>query len=434
MKKRLTHNLGLKFLALLFSIALWFIIVNISDPVNSEYFTEVPVTILNAGSVTDEGKVFTILDGTDTVNIRVYAPRSVLESFSEKDISVIADMEDMTFMNTVTYKINFSRYAEYVERYILSSDNMKVAIEDVKGIQLAVVPITIGVPADGYVLGDVSLSQNMVRLTGGESIIKQIARAEAIVDIEGWSSDINTKVPLKLYDKYDNEVNPALLTSAVSDINVNIAIYPTKDVKVNAVVSGTPADGFKATGQVTVYPDAIKIAGPAAVLETIDAIEIPEGNLNVTGQSSDMRVEVNIADFLPNGVFVITEDGSKDCAIRLTADIEEIITRTYLVLQNNITIENVPEGYEAVIDSDSLEGGGLAVSLSGSQTDLNQLDNAENWKTVIDFSEYADTILSAQLEEAVMQVPVTVVLPEHIVLANEPVASLRINKIQDEEE
>ena len=57
MKNKLTHNLGLKILALVFSIGLWFVVNNITDPTIEKTFTNVPVEIINAEKVTNEGKV-----------------------------------------------------------------------------------------------------------------------------------------------------------------------------------------------------------------------------------------------------------------------------------------------------------------------------------------------------------------------------------------
>ena len=48
MKNKLTHNLGLKILALVFSIGLWFVVNNITDPTIEKTFTSVPVEIINA--------------------------------------------------------------------------------------------------------------------------------------------------------------------------------------------------------------------------------------------------------------------------------------------------------------------------------------------------------------------------------------------------
>ena len=47
MGKKLTNNWGLKLIAILFALILWFAVINIDDPVVSETFKNVPVQIMN---------------------------------------------------------------------------------------------------------------------------------------------------------------------------------------------------------------------------------------------------------------------------------------------------------------------------------------------------------------------------------------------------
>ncbi|MBP5565549.1 MAG: hypothetical protein J6X45_07495 [Lachnospiraceae bacterium] len=54
MKQKLTHNLNLKVLAVLFSVMIWIIVVNIDDPVKSVQFNDVPVQVINESALTDE--------------------------------------------------------------------------------------------------------------------------------------------------------------------------------------------------------------------------------------------------------------------------------------------------------------------------------------------------------------------------------------------
>lgn len=53
--KKLTNNLGLKVLAVLFAIALWIVVVNIDDPVKPAQYT-ISVTQDNMDYLTSNGK------------------------------------------------------------------------------------------------------------------------------------------------------------------------------------------------------------------------------------------------------------------------------------------------------------------------------------------------------------------------------------------
>ena len=46
-KYKFTDNLGLKIIAVIFAAFLWLIVVNLDNPVSTQTFSEVPVTIIN---------------------------------------------------------------------------------------------------------------------------------------------------------------------------------------------------------------------------------------------------------------------------------------------------------------------------------------------------------------------------------------------------
>lgn len=94
-KYKFTQNIGLKIMALLFAAVLWVIVVNADDPVVSAVYRDVPVTITNEDVVTNKGKVYQIVDDTHTVNVTVYATRSVISKISKDNISATADLSQM---------------------------------------------------------------------------------------------------------------------------------------------------------------------------------------------------------------------------------------------------------------------------------------------------------------------------------------------------
>ena len=56
-KYKLTTNLGLKIIAFIFAVFLWFIVVNLDKPVGSRTFRDIPVQIVNAEIITTAGEV-----------------------------------------------------------------------------------------------------------------------------------------------------------------------------------------------------------------------------------------------------------------------------------------------------------------------------------------------------------------------------------------
>ena len=88
----ITNNFGLKILAVIVSCGLWIVVDNSNDPLVTDTYYNIPVEIINADLVTNEGKVYDVLDGTDVVNVTVKGKKTVLQYVSKEDIRAVADM------------------------------------------------------------------------------------------------------------------------------------------------------------------------------------------------------------------------------------------------------------------------------------------------------------------------------------------------------
>ena len=76
MKIKITRNFGLKMAAFIFSIFLWLIVINISDPVDSVTYTNIPVSFINEEVVTNKGKTYDVVG--DAQPVRVTDRKSVV--------------------------------------------------------------------------------------------------------------------------------------------------------------------------------------------------------------------------------------------------------------------------------------------------------------------------------------------------------------------
>ena len=91
MKEKLTKNLNLKIIAVLFSVGIWIISININDPYQSKTYS-VTVQLQNMAAMTGAGKYVEIMNNTDEISVSVRANRSVLDSFSAANILATADL------------------------------------------------------------------------------------------------------------------------------------------------------------------------------------------------------------------------------------------------------------------------------------------------------------------------------------------------------
>ena len=102
MKAKIFDNLLFKILALLMAVLLWVVVVNIDDAVSYKKISGVKVNLINTDVLTSQDQTIRVEEGTDIVNLTVYARSSVLKSLKAEDFSATADVKkDLLYDNMV---------------------------------------------------------------------------------------------------------------------------------------------------------------------------------------------------------------------------------------------------------------------------------------------------------------------------------------------
>lgn len=244
MKKKLTDNLGLKIGSVLFAALLWLLVTNINNPATTRRVNNVRVTIINGEVLTSQGKIYEVLDDSDVLDyVAITGPKTVMNNIGGGDLVAIADMNKLTADNTIPIELSTVQYNESLDSIRASSGVVKLKVEDRKSISIPLRAETSGTLQEGYIVGDVTTDQNLVRVSGPESLISMIETAEVSVGIAGFTGDIGTNAEIKLYDANGTEVPKDKLTMNINTVGVNVEILGTKSVPLRFAASGTPANG-----------------------------------------------------------------------------------------------------------------------------------------------------------------------------------------------
>ena len=368
MKHKLFDDWGLKLGSVVFAILVWFIVTNFNDPVVQFRVNNVKVSFRNTNVVTDQGQTFEVLNDSNVIDtVTVTGPRSVIDALGEENIVAIADFNDLTLQNTVAIKLSTNKYSTQIESIKGSIDTVQLNIENLKTKTLALRTVTSGTVSEGYTIGDVTTDENQVRISGPESLVDGIVRAEVNVPVTGFSQDIITDVDIVLMDADGNAVSSGYISSNISKVRVKVELLQTKRVNLQFESSGIPADGYEATGVITCEPESILVAGRASILQNLDTITIDEP-VNITGQAGNMMTLVDVSGKMPSGVRIA--DTSFDGKVSVTVYIDHTSTRVIQLDSDDISFINVPEGYEVeLVDPE----GKYNVTVVGLQKNLDAL-------------------------------------------------------------
>lgn len=426
MKKKLTENLGLKIGSVLFAALLWLLVTNINNPATTHRVNNVRVTIINGEVLTSQGKMYEVLDDSDVLDyVAITGPKTVMSNISGGDLVAIADMNKLTADNTIPIELSTVQYNESLDSIRASSGVVKLRVEDRKSISIPLKAGTSGTLQEGYIVGDVTTDQNLVRVSGPESVISMIETAEVNVGIAGFTGDIGTNAEIKLYDANGKEVPKDKLTMNISTVGVNVEILGTKSIPLRFAASGTPANGYRATGVVSSSPESVLLAGKGSVLRNLSVIEIPDTEIDITGATGDVTTTVDIRPYLSGSVEMA--DAEFDGNVSVTVKVEQEVTRSITISESNIVIENLPEQYEGVISTYEEE---FPIQVRGLAEEVNALD-ASQIRGVVDINRLLETGVIEELGEGYYDINLSFNLPDTVSLRENITVRLNIRERDD---
>lgn len=407
MKTKMTRNWGLKLISFLFAALLWLIVTNINDPVDWIRLSDIPVTIRNLDLITEKGQTYEVLDGTDKIDsVTIYAPRSIVDSLDRSNVVAIADVNELTNLDTIPIKLSTNKYNEKLESIKGNIDSVRLNIEERQTRSFPIRAKAVGEVGEGYILGDVSTEQNLLRVSGPQSVVSQIAKVQAEVDVSGFTSYIGTDADIKLYNENGVEIRSASLERSITKVRVNVEILEMKSVPIHYTVSGTPADGYRLTGEAESSRNSVVIAGKSKIVHNVYAIEIPEDAIDVSEAREDVTALIDLRDYLPEGIILAEENFGG--VVSITVSIGQEMRRTFSVPVEDVRITGVPAGMEAQItdpeDNCSIILLGLAAELQ--EINLNTLGAS------VDLAAWLEDEGIEELESGFYRAPLSISLPE----------------------
>lgn len=409
MKKLLTRNLGLKLASLLLAFVLWFLVAQIYDPKDTVTFNNIQVRLINTELLDEEGKVYEVLDNSNLVRVTVTGPQSIVKSeLRRSDIVAEADMSKLTDINTIAityYCENISNDSVEIKG---NHDSVRLNVEDKTSKWIKLESNTIGDVASGYMIGNVTLDQTNIEVTGPKSAISQVDHAGVDINVTDSTTSLSANVDIKLYDADDNELVLESVKKNVDSAYMTVEVLATKEVPVEIEYMGVPEDGYMATGEVESSVPTVRIAGTVSTLVGISAITVPEDRMNITGQSDNLVDIINLKEYLPANVRLA--DKSFDGKITATVYIEPIVSKDLTVAAENISVTGVPDGMEAEITSTAEE---YNITVSGLSKDVSILHDS-SVTGILNLTQWMEDNGVEELTPGTYTIPVTFNLAEDI--------------------
>lgn len=396
MKKRLTHNIGLKIVAALFAAFLWLIVVNIDNPIATRDFKNIEVTVQHDEVIKNAGKTYQATAETKVVTVTVRAKRSVLDKIRAENIKAVADMRQLNLKTLVPIKVYITGFEGRYESAYTNPANLQINIEASASKNFPVSVTTVGTLRDGYAIGELTPDPGKIEIGGSESIVGRIDRVVAKVDVSGLSEDTSLPAELILYDADNNVLDQKTLSTNLGsqDVSVQVTLLNTKTVPLK--FSDSAIDTLKgySVSEVSFEPNAVLVAGEKDVIDKLDQIDIPAVALKQESISEKTEVVVDITPYLPENVELVDATAN---SVAVTITVVEAGTKTLAMPVQSIAVYKLTSGLK--VDYGMTQS--VELTFQGTQEALDAL-TLEKVTASVELGAYTKE------EEAEVEVPVQV--------------------------
>lgn len=411
MKHKWTSNLSLKFLSLFVAFLIWLLVANVNNPTRAQLYRDVKIDIINEDSVTEIDKVLDIVS-EDTVTIKVTAPKYVRETLTKDSFTVIADMENLSAMNTVPLTVTCSNPSVSWANMEIVPSTLKVELEQKKQSEFAVSVELVGVQEEGYSIGRTEIVQGKsVQIAGPESIINRIGQVIASINISQINSDQRLAGKLEVRDKNGDPVSLdrlQIMDSSgvlISDnkVMVDVSLWEERSIPIGIEVSGTPADGYRLT-KVAAVPDSVKLAGTEQAFESLGDTLTLKDIVSVEGVSESFTQPVDLTETIADlPELKLVEEA--DPVVNVSVQVEKTGDHTLSIPLSSLEVLNRPD----------------SMVLTFSPADQIQVTlHSDDEGATVGLSDIRASIdLSVCAEEGTYEIPVEIEVPKGYTLVSE---------------
>ena len=353
MLNRIFQNWPLKLLAVVAAVLVWFVIMMLADPTDTQTYYNIPVKLLNEELLTQANKSYTVEGGaTPTVSIRVSAAGSVHRELTAADFTATADvskMFDVTGRVPIEVVCSNTSLSRQISSITPQTETLKINFEDIVTQEFTIDLRTRNDLPDGYFISRQWTSPSTVTVAAPASVMERISSVVAEVDVTGLTESTTLEnSPLRFLSgtgqalALDTARDTTVSTDAVT-VGLDIFTMKTIPVVISQAaldkVKNEVSDGYryiKATQTVS----SVQVKGLPSRLADISMISIPESALNLRGAKESRSFNLALSDYLPAGIELM--DG-QESRITITLEVVELDVREFTI--DTLRVSGMDEDY-----------------------------------------------------------------------------------------
>ncbi|MBP3914975.1 CdaR family protein [Clostridium sp.] len=242
------------------AMIIWLYVANMKNPIEVKVYNDVDVELINLDKLKSQD-LSIMSNSINKIAVGVTGRFTDLQKFSSKNISASINLENLV-LEEGTNKVNVNVSIDDPKISLVNDKTtltLELQVEKIIHKDIAVTFQSKGNLGQDYVLGDVSLLENLVTCSGTKDDIDSIKQVVATVDISGKESSFTESSTIKALNKNGDELKGILFN--IKEVHVEVPVYFKKEVPLIVQISKSPPEGHKLTeknpetNKVTIYGD-----------------------------------------------------------------------------------------------------------------------------------------------------------------------------------
>lgn len=351
------RNFALKVISLAAALALWFVGVNMNNPVQNHIVRQ-RVHLDNMGVLGFEDLLLLneaeMREALIQVGIRSY--RSELDALRAAELGDTALFDDMVGLSVdfraisseavraadgalaVRLPVSPNLY-HGLEHFSIRPSYVYALVDAVERRSVNVEVDVAGDAADGLWLESVELVNGRVTLSGARTVVREVESVRARVDISGLAGSADVPVEIRAYGR-DGDITEHVRLSATAT-SAEVALWPVRQLPVRVEFAGAAAPGFAVHSY---FADQEHLTVAA---ESFDGLDELVFQVELGDAGANTAVAVPVAESLPDGVALV----SGRPQLYVTVNVEPLESRALAVPRRNLRVSGVEAIYQILTDA-----------------------------------------------------------------------------------
>lgn len=399
-------DLKTKILSVLIAIFTWIIVSNLTNPMVSRTFNNIPVTILNEDFL--EENDYTLKNALrNYVDVTIRGRQETVDKVKTTDFVATVDYSQITSVNDRALeltKLDCLKNGVVIESYTPTSIPIQLARNKIGTFEVVLENKSTMKP--GYVLLNTTLSQETMQIFGEESKISSVDSIKAVLELKDLDRDTTKQVQCKVYDKAGKEI-----PEFGKNLTVGVKVEVAKEVPISLVTRGRLAADYIETSRL-ISPEKVLVRGSTEAMEAVRDIKTEQVDIDTI----DSNYTASVALVVPEGLELVNSPDE----ITVNINIEKLVVRNIEFRSNDINILNARNDatlvYEIISDR-------LVLQFKGRQAEVNAI-RAESLRPAVDVS---------GLSEGTHRLQLSINVPSQAKLLQTVYADVKISKTPEVE-